>query len=97
MARRTKRLWTDEEKRTICFQTTAPSVSVVQVARRDDAVVIDDASSPRQHLVDFPAAAGQCDLDLLRVRQGRLKGIVDDLPDRGEVRPRLVAASRTGS
>lgn len=34
MARRTKRLWTDEEKRTICFQTAAPGVSVAQVARR---------------------------------------------------------------
>ena len=34
VARRTKRLWTDEEKRSICFQTTAPSVSVAQVARR---------------------------------------------------------------
>jgi transposase len=34
MTRRTKRLWTDEEKRSICFQTTAPSVSVAQVARR---------------------------------------------------------------
>jgi len=34
MARRTKRLWTDEEKRSICFQTMAPSVSVAQVARR---------------------------------------------------------------
>lgn len=35
MARRTKRLWTDEEKRPICFQTTAPGVSVAQVARRN--------------------------------------------------------------
>jgi transposase len=34
LARRTKRLWTDEEKRSICFQTTAPGVSVAQVARR---------------------------------------------------------------
>ena len=34
MARRTKRLWTDEEKRSICFQTTAPGASVAQVARR---------------------------------------------------------------
>ena len=34
MARRTKRLWTDEEKRSICFQTTAPDISVAQVARR---------------------------------------------------------------
>ncbi len=34
MARRTKRLWTDEEKRSICFQTTAPGVSVARVARR---------------------------------------------------------------
>lgn len=34
MGRRTKRLWTDEEKRSICFQTTAPDVSVAQVARR---------------------------------------------------------------
>ncbi|WP_241648440.1 IS66-like element accessory protein TnpA [Paenirhodobacter populi] len=34
MARRTKRLWTDEEKRSICFQTAAPGVSVAQVARR---------------------------------------------------------------
>ena len=32
--RRTKRLWTDEEKRSICFQTVAPGVSVAQVARR---------------------------------------------------------------
>ena len=34
VARRTKRLWTDEEKRSICFQTTAPGVSVARVARR---------------------------------------------------------------
>jgi transposase len=34
MARQTKRLWTDEEKRSICFQTTAAGVSVAQVARR---------------------------------------------------------------
>ena len=34
VARRTKRLWTDEEKRLICFQTTAPGLSVAQVARR---------------------------------------------------------------
>jgi len=33
MTRRTKRLWTDEEKRSICFQTTAAGVSVAQVAR----------------------------------------------------------------
>jgi len=34
VARRTKRLWTDEEKLSICFQTAAPGVSVAQVARR---------------------------------------------------------------
>ena len=34
VARRTKRLWMNEEKRSICFQTTAPGVSVAQVARR---------------------------------------------------------------
>jgi transposase len=34
MARRTKRLWTVEEKRSICFQTTVAGVSVAQVARR---------------------------------------------------------------
>ena len=34
VARRTKRLWTDEEKRSICFQTTASGVSVAQVALR---------------------------------------------------------------
>ena len=34
VARRTKRLWTDDEKRSICFQTAAPGVSVAQVARR---------------------------------------------------------------
>ena len=34
MARRTRRLWTDDEKRSICLQTTAPSVSVAQVALR---------------------------------------------------------------
>lgn len=34
MARRTKRLWTDEEKRSICLQTTAPGVSVSRVAQR---------------------------------------------------------------
>ena len=34
MARRTKRLWTVEEKRSICRQTVAPGVSVAQVARR---------------------------------------------------------------
>ena len=34
MARRTKGLVTVEEKRSICLQTTAPGVSVAQVARR---------------------------------------------------------------
>ena len=34
VARQTKRLWSDEEKRSICVQTTAPEVSVAQVARR---------------------------------------------------------------
>ena len=34
VVRRTKRLWTDEEKRSICLQTTAAEVSVAQVARR---------------------------------------------------------------
>jgi transposase len=34
LVRRTKRLWTDEEKRSICFQTAASGVSVAQVARR---------------------------------------------------------------
>lgn len=32
--RRTKRFWSDEEKRSICAQTRAPGVSVAQVARR---------------------------------------------------------------
>ena len=32
--RRTRRLWTDEEKRSICLQTTTPGVSVAQVALR---------------------------------------------------------------
>ena len=34
MARRTKRLWTIEEKRSICLPATAPGVSVAHVARR---------------------------------------------------------------
>ena len=34
VARRAKRLWCDEEKRSICLQTAAPEVSVAQVARR---------------------------------------------------------------
>ena len=34
MVRRTRRLWSDEEKRSICQQTTSPDVSVAQVARR---------------------------------------------------------------
>jgi transposase len=34
VARRTRRLWTDDEKRSICLQTTAPGVSVAQVALR---------------------------------------------------------------
>ncbi len=34
MVRRTRWLWSDEEKRSICLQTTAPDVSVAQVARR---------------------------------------------------------------
>ena len=34
VTRRSKRLWTDEEKRSICLQTVAPDVSVAQVARR---------------------------------------------------------------
>ncbi|MCP4287921.1 MAG: transposase [Gammaproteobacteria bacterium] len=34
MARRKRRSWSDEEKRSICLQTLAPGVSVAQVARR---------------------------------------------------------------
>ncbi len=34
MARRTRRLWSDDEKRSICLQGTARDVSVAQVARR---------------------------------------------------------------
>ena len=34
VARRMRRLWTDEEKRSICLQTTAPGISVAQVALR---------------------------------------------------------------
>ena len=34
VVRRTRRLWSDEEKRSICVQTTTPDVSVAQVARR---------------------------------------------------------------
>ena len=34
VARRAKRLWSDEEKRSICLQTAASEVSVAQVARR---------------------------------------------------------------
>ena len=34
VARRTRRLWSDDEKRSICLQTTVPDVSVAQVARR---------------------------------------------------------------
>ena len=32
--RRKKRFWSDDEKRSICLQTTVPGVSVAQVARR---------------------------------------------------------------
>ena len=34
VTRRTRGLWSDDEKRSICLQTTAPDVSVAQVARR---------------------------------------------------------------
>ena len=34
VVRRTRRLWSDEEKRSIFLRTTAPDVSVAQVARR---------------------------------------------------------------
>ncbi len=34
MTRRKRRSWSDDEKRSICLQTLAPSVSVSQVARR---------------------------------------------------------------
>ena len=34
MVRRTRRPWSDEEKRSIRLQTTVPDVSVAQVARR---------------------------------------------------------------
>ena len=34
VTRRSRRLWTYEEKRSICLQTVAPDVSVAQVARR---------------------------------------------------------------
>ena len=34
VARRAKRLWSEEEKRSICLQTAVPEVSVAQVARR---------------------------------------------------------------
>ena len=45
MARRTRRLWTEEEKRSICLQTTVPGVSVAQVANREKKV-------PREWITD---------------------------------------------
>ena len=34
MASRRKRVWTDEQKRSLCFHTTAAGISVAQIARR---------------------------------------------------------------
>jgi transposase len=34
VARRAKRLWSDEEKRSICVRTAVPEVSVAQVTQR---------------------------------------------------------------
>ena len=67
MTRRTKRLWTDEEKRSICFQTTAAGVSVAQVARRYamNANMIfkwlrDDRYSPDPEAIEDQVAEAPC-------------------------------------
>jgi transposase len=62
VARRTKRLWTDEEKRSICFQTAAPGVSVAQVARRyavNANMVFEWLRDPRYAPEPVPSLSGE--------------------------------------
>lgn len=69
VARRTKRLWTDEEKRSICFQTVAPGVSVAQVARRyavNANMVFKWLRDPRYELTPLGQSLGQI-VDQLRL------------------------------
>ena len=78
MARRTKRLWTDEEKRSICFQTTAAGVSVAQVARRYamNANMVfkwlrDPRYAPEREAVEDQAADAPCFLPVEIIDQPR--------------------------
>jgi DNA (cytosine-5)-methyltransferase 1 len=81
MARRTKRLWTDEEKRSICLQTTAPGVSVARVAQRY-AMNAKPQDSEAGELVDVAGSAGTNatdgvwrDPDWLLCRDGRWRPV----------------------
>ena len=55
-----KRRWPDDEKRSICLQTTAPGVSVAQVARRYamNANPLPDRACWHAREGDFQMAAG---------------------------------------
>ncbi len=55
MARRKRRSWSDEEKRSICLQTTAPGVSVAQVARRYVMLALASLNRACQDQPDFSA------------------------------------------
>ncbi len=78
MARRKRRTWSDEEKRSIWLQTLAPGVSVSQVARRyamNDNQIFNWLKDAR-----FAPSPDEADTAVfLTIRQKKAKPIFDDL------------------
>ena len=87
MARRTKRLWTLEEKRSICLQTTAAGVSVAQVARRyalNANVIFKWLRDPR--FAPDPDAGLAADACFLPIEIVEPHPVCDDTPPPGDTR-----------
>lgn len=79
MARRTTRLWTDEEKRSICFQTTTPGIPVAQVTRCYEAnanMVFKWLRDPRYAPETTVAAANPVFLPMEIIDHGRKNDLV---------------------
>ena len=85
------RLWTDGEKRSICFQTAAPNVSVAQVAQRyavNANLIFKWRRDPRY--APDPAAApglteGSCFLPVEIVREAPVTRPMPSLKNRIEI------------
>ena len=93
MVRRTKRLWTDEEKRSICFQTAAPGVAAAAMTARMKLPDVEEEDKPKRRPIPDHVPRVEVDLtpstDACADCAGRLRRIGEDVAEELECVQRL--------